>query len=124
RHSAPLRCRTRTSRTSATRRRLAAPHHQNRGSLMSVTRRDFLSTGATAATGFALGAPTLGASAPREAAEPFAGRPVVVSSANGIRGVKVAYDQIVKGGDPLDAVIAGVNIQELDPDDQSVGLGG
>jgi N4-(beta-N-acetylglucosaminyl)-L-asparaginase len=31
---------------------------------------------------------------------------------------------IVAGGDTLDAIIAGVNIQELDPDDMSVGLGG
>jgi N4-(beta-N-acetylglucosaminyl)-L-asparaginase len=29
-----------------------------------------------------------------------------------------------QNADPLDAVIAGVNIQELDPEDQSVGLGG
>lgn len=29
-----------------------------------------------------------------------------------------------ENADPLDAAIAGVNIQELDPDDQSVGLGG
>ena len=55
---------------------------------------------------------------------PRASLPVVVSSANGIRGVKVAYDKIVAGEDTLDAIIAGVNIQELDPDDQSVGLGG
>jgi N4-(beta-N-acetylglucosaminyl)-L-asparaginase len=48
----------------------------------------------------------------------------VIASANGLRGVKVAYDQLVSGGDTLDAIIAGVNIQELDPDDQSVGLGG
>ena len=54
----------------------------------------------------------------------FAGRPCVVSSANGIRGVKVAYDKIVAGTDTLDAILAGVNIQELDPNDQSVGLGG
>jgi N4-(beta-N-acetylglucosaminyl)-L-asparaginase len=53
-----------------------------------------------------------------------AARPVVIASSNGIRGVKVAYDQIVAGGDTLDAIIAGVNIQELDPEDQSVGLGG
>ena len=54
----------------------------------------------------------------------FTGRPCVVSSANGIRGVKVAYDKIVAGADTLDAILAGVNIQELDPSDQSVGLGG
>jgi N4-(beta-N-acetylglucosaminyl)-L-asparaginase len=51
-------------------------------------------------------------------------RPLVVSSANGIRGVKVAYDQIMAGKDTLDAIIAGVNIEELDPNDQYVGLGG
>jgi N4-(beta-N-acetylglucosaminyl)-L-asparaginase len=52
------------------------------------------------------------------------GRPIVIASSNGIRGVRTAYDRIVAGEDPLDAAIAGVNIQELDPDDQSVGLGG
>jgi N4-(beta-N-acetylglucosaminyl)-L-asparaginase len=52
------------------------------------------------------------------------GRPCVVSSANGINGVKLAYDRITGGGDPLDAIIAGVNLLELDPNDQSVGLGG
>ncbi|HVD61199.1 MAG TPA: N(4)-(beta-N-acetylglucosaminyl)-L-asparaginase [Gemmatimonadaceae bacterium] len=52
-------------------------------------------------------------------------RPVVIASANGIRGVAKAYDMITKqNADTLDAIIAGVNIQELDPEDQSVGLGG
>jgi N4-(beta-N-acetylglucosaminyl)-L-asparaginase len=51
-------------------------------------------------------------------------RPLVVASDNGIRGVKTAYDMIVGGADTLDAIIAGVNIQELDPEDNSVGLGG
>jgi N4-(beta-N-acetylglucosaminyl)-L-asparaginase len=49
---------------------------------------------------------------------------VVIASANGERGVKRAYDQLMAGTDPLDAIIAGVNIQELDPADNSVGLGG
>ena len=50
---------------------------------------------------------------------------MVIASANGIRGVARAYEMITQhGADPLDAVIAGVNIQELDPEDQSVGLGG
>jgi N4-(beta-N-acetylglucosaminyl)-L-asparaginase len=31
---------------------------------------------------------------------------------------------LIGESDPLDAIIAGVNIQELDPEDQSVGLGG
>ena len=52
-------------------------------------------------------------------------KPVVVASANGIRGVARAYDMITRqNADTLDAIIAGVNIQELDPEDQSVGLGG
>jgi len=51
-------------------------------------------------------------------------RPCVVASGNGIRGVEVAYDMLMSGADTLDAVIAGVNIQELDPNDQGVGLGG
>lgn len=94
---------------------------------MAITRRDFLATGATSAAALAVGAsrsdalPAPFSPLPRVGAAP---RPVVVASANGLRGVKVAYDQIVAGTDTLDAIIAGVNIQELDPDDQSVGLGG
>src|SRR5690349_15469158 len=94
---------------------------------MSVSRRDFLAAGATAAAGAALGAPLFaeGTAASPSTASPSAfARPVVISSANGIRGVKVAYDKIVAGEDTLDAIIAGVNIQELDPEDTSVGLGG
>lgn len=88
---------------------------------MSVSRRDFLASSATVAASAALGAtPDLAAAQVGRTAA----RPVVVASGNGIRGVKVAYDRIVAGEDTLDAIIAGVNIQELDPDDQTVGLGG
>ena len=52
-------------------------------------------------------------------------KPVVVSGRNGIRGVAKAYEMMTQdGADPLDAVIAGVNVVELDPTDQSVGLAG
>jgi N4-(beta-N-acetylglucosaminyl)-L-asparaginase len=51
-------------------------------------------------------------------------RNVVISSANGVRACAKAMDVIKSGGDTLDAVIAGVNIQELDPNDTSVGYGG
>src|ERR1017187_8906018 len=55
-------------------------------------------------------------------------RPVVISSANrndgGVNCCAKAVEVIKGGGDTLDAVIAGVNIVELDPRDNSVGYGG
>ena len=98
---------------------------------MSVSRRDFLAAGATAAAGVALGTPlaaqptpTHGAMAGLAAERSALARPVVIASDNGIRGVKKAYDMIVSGADTIDAIMAGVNITELDPEDMSVGLGG
>ena len=91
-----------------------------------TTRRDFLSQAAAAAALSAAPSslPALSRLATETQSAATASRPVVISSSNGIRGVKLAYDRIVKGADTLDAIIAGVNIQELDPDDQSVGIGG
>src|SRR3954467_8469617 len=104
---------------------------------MSVSRRDFLGAGAAAAAGLAL--PKVAAAMPHitvtDRAEllpkPFAGRPVIISATNGYnrdpngkRGIEVAWDILSKGGDPLEAVVAGVQIVELDARDQSVGLGG
>ena len=96
-----------------------------------TTRRDFLASSAAALAAASL-TPASASASPAALAGTGAtagtsaqrARPVVIASANGIRGVKVAYDRIVNGEDTLDAIIAGVNIQELDPDDQSVGLGG
>jgi N4-(beta-N-acetylglucosaminyl)-L-asparaginase len=59
-------------------------------------------------------------------------KPVVISSSNGNRfknggnktGVETAFEKITRGDDVLDALIAGVNIVELDPEDTSVGYGG
>jgi N4-(beta-N-acetylglucosaminyl)-L-asparaginase len=50
--------------------------------------------------------------------------PVIISSANGERAVTQALELLIQNADPLDAVIAGVNIIENDPDDITVGLGG
>lgn len=91
-----------------------------------MERRDFLRRGA-AGLAVAAAAP-LGNAANAQpgtvrSASPAAG-PVVIASDNGERGVKRAYDMLIGQSDPLDAIIAGVNIQELDPEDQSVGLGG
>jgi N4-(beta-N-acetylglucosaminyl)-L-asparaginase len=97
---------------------------------MEISRRKFLGVGAAAAASLTLdsearaealrdaGRSALGAARPP-------GGPVIVSSANGIRGVARAYDMIAhQNADTLDAIIAGVNIEELDPEDQFVGLGG
>src|SRR6185436_12968627 len=63
---------------------------------------------------------------------PAAVKPLVISSANGnqfknggdVTGVQKAYAMITSGEDVLDSLIAGVNIVELDPLDDSVGYGG
>ncbi len=55
---------------------------------------------------------------------PAAGKMVVIASGNGMRAVEKAVELLKSGKDPLDAVIAGVNIVEEDPDDMSVGYGG
>jgi len=96
-----------------------------------LSRREFLERSALlSAAGFVPRLPTDALAVPSAAVDaggaltPFRGRAVVVASSNGLRGVKVAYDKMAQGEDPLDAAIAGVNIQELDPDDQSVGYGG
>ena len=96
---------------------------------MAISRRKFVRVGVAAAAGVTLNrkarADVLEASSYGSSSSEFAGPPVVVASANGIRGVARAYDMIVRqNADTLDAIIAGVNIQELDPEDQSVGLGG
>ncbi len=94
---------------------------------MTLSRRGFLGLGAAAA-GTVL---TPGRSSAETSTQPQPGRggpvargPVAVASANGLRGVAKAYELMQQGIDPLDAAIAGVNIQELDPEDRSVGYGG
>lgn len=51
-------------------------------------------------------------------------RNLVIASANGLRACTRAMEILQAGGDTLDAVIAGVNINEEDPEDTSVGYGG
>ena len=51
-------------------------------------------------------------------------RNIVIASANGVAACAKAVEVLKSGGDTLDAVVAGVNIVELDPNDNSVGYGG
>ena len=93
-----------------------------------VSRREFVKAGAGA---------TVVAAMPAAAAAPTvlvrkATPPVVIASANGHTFknggprtcVEEAYARLVAGEDVLDALIAGVNIVELDPTELGVGYGG
>jgi N4-(beta-N-acetylglucosaminyl)-L-asparaginase len=94
----------------------------------SISRRQFVAT--SAAAGLAATSSTALSAAPAAIARQV--RPVVVCSDNGNRfknggdvtGVQKAFEMIARGEDVLDAVIAGVNLCELDPQDPSVGYGG
>ncbi len=91
-------------------------------STSSMSRRKFIrSTTATAATA-AAAASIDAVSQPAKAA--LHGMPVTISSANGIRATEKAMEFLRSGKDTLDAVIAGVNIVEEDPNDMTVGYGG
>ena len=90
-------------------------------------RRDFVRTGAAAA-GLGLAARVDGAPAILQARP----KPVVIASSNGNKYthdgqetcVARAFRLLTGGTDVLEALIAGVNIVELDPKDTSVGFGG
>jgi N4-(beta-N-acetylglucosaminyl)-L-asparaginase len=96
----------------------------------TLSRRRFV---AAAGAGAAAGLPVLAhAQAPQVLVKGNV-KPVVVASANGnvskdaegLTCVARAFKLITQGGaDVLDAVVAGVNILELDPDETGVGYGG
>ncbi len=95
-----------------------------------LNRRQFVLTGAAA--GLAATTARLAAGQAPTVYVPRAVKPVVISSGNGHTRknggdktcVETAFEKIVAGEDVLDALIAGVNIVELDPKDTSVGYGG
>ena len=90
----------------------------------AVNRRRFL---ATTAMGMAASSVQAAPAIRRDGS-----KPVVVASGNGLTArnggdvscVELAFERMTGGGDVLDALIAGVNIVELDPEDTSVGFGG
>ena len=95
-----------------------------------LNRREFVAAGAAASLAAALD-PRSAFGAPAVILR-GAAKPVVISAANGMRSkdaegrtcVQKAYELMTGGADLLDALIAGVNIVELDPNDTSVGYGG
>jgi N4-(beta-N-acetylglucosaminyl)-L-asparaginase len=97
--------------------------------LGTISRRDFVKTSGAGLV--AAGASPAPGQAPT-VVTPRSVKPVVIASANGHKyknggprtAVEEAFARIVKGEDVLDALIAGVNLNELDPEDDSVGYGG
>ena len=95
-----------------------------------IKRREFMRTGAVA--GITLASAKSAISQFPTILIQSAIKPIVIASANGNRfknggdmtAVHKAFTMITGGSDVLDAVIAGVNIVELDPLDDSVGYGG
>src|SRR5258706_4198797 len=92
----------------------------------SVSRREFLrSTAGGVAASAVLGIPhPMRPPRPLPPESRWAAKPVAIASANGLRAVQKAFDMLMQGADTLDSVIEGVKIQELDPNDDSVGYGG
>lgn len=95
-----------------------------------INRRDLLRAGAAAGLAAAAPRAVFGEAPAVHVKGSF--RPTVISSANGNKFknggketcVERAYGMIVRGEDVLSSLIAGVNIVELDPEDDSVGYGG
>ncbi|PYR32101.1 MAG: asparaginase [Acidobacteria bacterium] len=98
--------------------------------MKKLNRRDFVRT--TAVAGMAAAAPRRLFGQGPTVITPKTVRPAVVASANGNQYknggpatcVETAFAMITGGSDVLDALIAGVSIVELDPEDSSVGYGG
>ena len=87
---------------------------------MTVSRRDFLASAAAAGL-----LPELVAAQDRAApAEARPIGPLAVSSGNGLEACKKAVERMTAGTRPVEAAVAGVNLVEDDPNDDSVGYGG
>ena len=95
-----------------------------------LSRREFVKTGAAAGLAAASARSAL-ASSPTLLLQKTV-KPVVIASGNGNvyknggkeTGVALAFRLITEGRDVLDALVAGVNLPELDPLDMGVGYGG
>ena len=99
--------------------------------MKKLNRRDFVRATTAAGVAAAAAPRTLFGQAPT-VMTPKSVKPLVIASSNGNQFknggtqtvVEKAFSMIAGGADVLDAVVAGVNIVELDPLDDSVGYGG
>jgi len=96
----------------------------------TMNRRDFVAS--TVGTGLTAALPSQAFGKAPAILRQNAVQPVVVSSSNGnlvrnggpLTCVETAFEMMTSGSDVLEALITGVNIVELDPEDASVGYGG
>ncbi len=92
---------------------------------MPLNRRDFVvSAAGLAAMGVARGSAEVMARPQVEQRIAPPPGPVVIASGNGVAACNRAMELLKQGADPVDAVVAGVNLVEDDPQDHTVGLGG
>lgn len=97
---------------------------------MKFSRRDFLATTALAsvASGLEAQQTTTRDHKPSQsmtmAEPPTYKRPVIICKVTGTQGIDVGYDMLRNGADTLDAALHVCKVQEDDPNDTSVGLGG
>lgn len=108
-----------------------------------MKRRDFVRTTATAAGALAVGSTATAATAATASASPATARgpeilrrsrarPLLVADVSATRyrnggpesAIERAFRGITEGEDVLDALVAGVNIPELDPEETGIGYGG
>lgn len=86
-----------------------------------IKRRRFLTSAAVAGAAAVMSRRLVQAA---ESKAPGPSKPVVIASGNGLQATAKAMELIRQGKDTLDAVIAGVNLVEDDPKENSVGYGG
>jgi len=84
-------------------------------SVAGISRRSLLGAGAAALSA---------AAAPPTVLIRRAGRPALIGSSNGLRGMQAVWPRLEQGAAPLDVAIDVVKTVEADPTDSSVGLGG
>lgn len=101
-------------------------HNLDRRSFLAVTGTAAAASLAAPAMARAQSRPTLIVAQPDDAAREGTNHrgTCVISSGNGLPATDKAMAMIKDGNDPVDAVVAGVNIVESDPNDMSVGYGG
>src|SRR5512143_2766832 len=111
---------------------MAPAGQESRMSPSPLSRREFVCSAGLSAAVLAAGQTAADVSAAQQSAKPAevsqapqsqpaalahgaAGQPLVISSANGVPACNRAMELLRQGADPVDAVVAGVNLVEDDP---------